>query len=87
MAFLILILCKRLNLTAASHVHVVEPHWNPSVEAQAIARAVRMGQTKNVLVTRYIMRGTVEEVSHNVPSWTLMTVLLTKTEEHCRVTD
>ncbi|EAA28265.2 P-loop containing nucleoside triphosphate hydrolase protein [Neurospora crassa] len=50
-----------LNLTAASHVHVVEPHWNPSVEAQAIARAVRMGQTKNVLVTRYIMKRTVED--------------------------
>ncbi|KAK3947944.1 SNF2 family N-terminal domain-containing protein [Pseudoneurospora amorphoporcata] len=50
-----------LNLTAASHVHVVEPHWNPSVEAQAIARAIRMGQTKNVIVTRYIMKGTVEE--------------------------
>ncbi|KAK1773861.1 SNF2 family N-terminal domain-containing protein [Copromyces sp. CBS 386.78] len=50
-----------LTLTAASHVHIVEPQWNPSVEDQAIGRAHRMGQTKEVVVTRYIMQGTVEQ--------------------------
>ncbi|KHE85606.1 hypothetical protein GE21DRAFT_3720, partial [Neurospora crassa] len=50
-----------LTLTAASHVHIIEPQWNPSVEEQAIGRALRMGQTKEVVVTRYIMKGTVEQ--------------------------
>ncbi|EGO56071.1 hypothetical protein NEUTE1DRAFT_122706 [Neurospora tetrasperma FGSC 2508] len=49
-----------LTLTAASHVHIIEPQWNPSVEEQAIGRARRIGQTKEVVVTRYIMTGTVE---------------------------
>ncbi|RYP40561.1 hypothetical protein DL767_001561 [Monosporascus sp. MG133] len=52
---------KRLNLTAANNVHIVEPQWNPSIEQQAIARAVRMGQTRLVTVFRYMTRGTVEE--------------------------
>ncbi|RYP05096.1 hypothetical protein DL765_009941 [Monosporascus sp. GIB2] len=51
-----------LNLTAANYVHLVEPQWNPSVEEQAIARAVRIGQTRPVTVTRYIVKKTVEEV-------------------------
>jgi hypothetical protein len=46
----------------ATHVHIVEPQWNPSVEEQAIARALRMGQTNSVKVFRYIMKNTVEEV-------------------------
>ncbi|KAK3491228.1 SNF2 family N-terminal domain-containing protein [Neurospora hispaniola] len=50
-----------LTLTAASHVHIIEPQWNPSVEEQAIGRARRMGQTKEVVATRYIMKGTVEQ--------------------------
>ncbi|KAH8592599.1 SNF2 family N-terminal domain-containing protein [Bisporella sp. PMI_857] len=50
-----------LNLTAASYVHLVEPQWNPSVEEQAIARAVRIGQTRPVTVMRYIVKRTVEE--------------------------
>ncbi|RTE70723.1 hypothetical protein BHE90_014873 [Fusarium euwallaceae] len=50
-----------LNLTAANYVHLVEPQWNPSVEEQAIARAVRMGQTRPVTVTKYIVKRTVEE--------------------------
>ncbi|KAL0253342.1 hypothetical protein SLS55_010318 [Diplodia seriata] len=55
-----------LNLTAASRIHIVEPQWNPSVESQAIGRAVRLGQTKNVTVTRYIMKNTVEEYMENI---------------------
>ncbi|KAK4466315.1 SNF2 family N-terminal domain-containing protein [Cladorrhinum samala] len=50
-----------LNLTAANYVHIVEPQWNPSVEEQAIARAVRMGQTRTVTVIRYVVKDSVEE--------------------------
>ncbi|KAF2190710.1 hypothetical protein K469DRAFT_697943 [Zopfia rhizophila CBS 207.26] len=54
-----------LNLTVANYVHLVEPQWNPSVEEQAIARAVRIGQTGPVTVTRYIVKRTVEEVGND----------------------
>ncbi|KAH7032710.1 SNF2 family N-terminal domain-containing protein [Microdochium trichocladiopsis] len=50
-----------LNIMSAQRVFIVESQWNPSVENQAISRAIRIGQTENVLVTRYIMKGTVEE--------------------------
>ncbi|OTB16744.1 hypothetical protein K445DRAFT_317035 [Daldinia sp. EC12] len=50
-----------LNLAVANQVHMVEPQWNPSVEEQAIARALRMGQTKEVTIFRYIMQKTVEQ--------------------------
>ncbi|KAK3300617.1 SNF2 family N-terminal domain-containing protein [Chaetomium fimeti] len=50
-----------LNLTAANYVHIVEPQWNPSVEEQAIARAVRMGQTRTVTIIRYVVKNSVEE--------------------------
>lgn len=52
----------RLNLTFANRVFIVEPQWNPSVENQAIARAIRLGQTRQVRVTRYVVKGTVEQV-------------------------
>lgn len=52
----------RLNLTAASRIFIMEPQWNPSVEKQAIARAIRLRQEEKVQVTRYIIKGTVEEV-------------------------
>lgn len=54
-----------LNLTAANHVYVVEPQWNPSVESQAIGRVSRLGQSKPVSVTRYLVRGTVEVKMHS----------------------
>lgn len=50
-----------LNLTSANRVFIVEPQWNPSVETQAIARALRLGQGKPVLVTRYMINRTVEQ--------------------------
>ncbi|CZS79304.1 unnamed protein product [Fusarium graminearum] len=50
-----------LTLTVATQVHIIEPQWNPSVEEQAIARALRMGQSNIVKVFRYIMKNTVEE--------------------------
>ncbi|HEX8315947.1 MAG TPA: DEAD/DEAH box helicase, partial [Flavisolibacter sp.] len=50
-----------LNLTAASYVYLVDPWWNPAVEAQAIDRAYRIGQHQNVQAIRLICPGTVEE--------------------------
>lgn len=50
-----------LNLTAADHVFLMDPWWNPAVESQAIDRAHRMGQTKVVNAYRFATRGTVEE--------------------------
>jgi SNF2 family DNA or RNA helicase len=50
-----------LNLTAASHVVHFDRWWNPAVESQATDRVFRIGQTKNVLVHKFVCRGTVEE--------------------------
>jgi len=50
-----------LNLTAASHVVHFDRWWNPAVENQATDRAFRIGQAKNVLVHKFVCRGTVEE--------------------------
>ncbi|KAM0457399.1 hypothetical protein ACHAO4_003198 [Trichoderma viride] len=51
-----------LNLTCANRIFIVELQWNPGVESQAIARAIRLGQKCEVKVTRYLVKGTVEEV-------------------------
>jgi superfamily II DNA or RNA helicase len=50
-----------LNLTAASHVIHFDRWWNPAVENQATDRAFRIGQNRNVLVHKFICRGTVED--------------------------
>lgn len=50
-----------LNLTAADYVFILDPWWNPAVETQAIDRAHRVGQTRQVFAYRLICRGTVEE--------------------------
>ena len=50
-----------LTLTAASHVVHFDRWWNPAVENQATDRAFRIGQRKNVLVHKFVCRGTVEE--------------------------
>ena len=50
-----------LNLTAADYVFLLDPWWNPAVEAQAIDRAHRIGQTRQVFAYRLIARDTVEE--------------------------
>lgn len=50
-----------LNLTAATHIHIIEPQWNPTAEEQAIGRAVRLGQENKATVFRYITEGTLEE--------------------------
>jgi superfamily II DNA or RNA helicase len=50
-----------LNLTAADYVFLLDPWWNPAVEAQAIDRTHRIGQAKHVFAYRLIARDTVEE--------------------------
>lgn len=50
-----------LNLTQADACFLLDPWWNPAIEAQAIARAYRIGQTREVNVSRLIARDTVEE--------------------------
>jgi len=50
-----------LNLTAANHVIHFDRWWNPAVENQATDRAFRIGQNKNVLVQKFVCKGTVEE--------------------------
>ncbi|MBX7219207.1 MAG: DEAD/DEAH box helicase [Blastocatellia bacterium] len=50
-----------LNLTAAEYVFLLDPWWNPAVEAQAIDRTHRIGQTEHVFAYRLITRDTVEE--------------------------
>jgi non-specific serine/threonine protein kinase len=50
-----------LNLTAASHVVHFDRWWNPAVENQATDRAYRIGQKRNVLVHKFVCRGTIEE--------------------------
>ena len=50
-----------LNLTAADHVFLMDPWWNPAVEEQAADRAHRIGQEKPVNVFRIVSENTVEE--------------------------
>ena len=50
-----------LNLTAASHVIHFDRWWNPAIENQATDRAFRIGQKRNVLVHKFVCRGTIEE--------------------------
>ena len=50
-----------LNLTAADHVFLLDPWWNPAVEEQAADRAHRIGQTRPVFVYRLVSSDTVEE--------------------------
>ena len=50
-----------LNLITANHVFLVDPWWNPAVENQATDRAYRIGQTKRVIVHKFITSGSIEE--------------------------
>ncbi|KAF2807331.1 uncharacterized protein BDZ99DRAFT_447702 [Mytilinidion resinicola] len=50
-----------LNLAIASRVYLLEPQWNPHIESQAIGRVLRLGQTAQVVIIRYIMANTIEE--------------------------
>jgi len=57
----------RLNLTAATRIHVLEPQWNPALEEQAIGRAIRIGQHHRTTVIRYIVLNSIEEVGLSAP--------------------
>jgi SNF2 family DNA or RNA helicase len=46
----------------ASHVYLLEPQWNPSIEMQAIGRVARLGQKHPVRVVRYVVTDSIEEV-------------------------
>ncbi|KAF5979480.1 helicase-like transcription factor [Fusarium coicis] len=50
-----------IDLTSANHVHLLEPHWNPMAEEQAIARVHRIGQQRQVTATKYITADSIEE--------------------------
>ena len=50
-----------MNLTEADYVFILDPWWNPAVEAQAVDRAHRIGQKKKVFTYKFITRNTVEE--------------------------
>uniref|UniRef100_A0A8B9JYV9 Helicase-like transcription factor n=1 Tax=Astyanax mexicanus TaxID=7994 RepID=A0A8B9JYV9_ASTMX len=50
-----------LNLTGASRVFLMEPAWNPAVEEQCIDRCHRLGQTRDVVVTKFVVKDSVEE--------------------------
>ncbi|CAL6027340.1 DNA_repair and recombination protein Rhp26p [Hexamita inflata] len=50
-----------LNLTAANHVFLIQPHWNPAVDEQAVERSFRIGQRRRVLIFKVICGGTIEE--------------------------
>lgn len=50
-----------LNLTAARYVYLLEPYWNPAVEQQAVDRIHRIGQCREVMTVRYLVRNSVEE--------------------------
>ncbi|QNE41364.1 ATP-dependent helicase [Hymenobacter sp. NBH84] len=50
-----------LNLTAADYVFILDPWWNPAVEAQAVDRAHRIGQERTVFTYKFITKNTVEE--------------------------
>ena len=50
-----------LNLTAADYVFILDPWWNPAIEAQAVDRAHRIGQDRTVFTYKFITKNSVEE--------------------------
>ncbi len=58
---------------------MVEPQWNPAVEEQAIARALRMGQTRPVTVVRYMVKNSIEEVSEAQASFKVVSYVRDRT--------
>lgn len=62
-----------VDLTSGTSVHLVEPHWNPMVEAQAVDRVHRIGQYRNVTITRYIVKDSIEKVRYLCSVYTAST--------------
>ena len=54
----------KLNLTAANHVFLTEPQWNPMIEDQALDGVYRIGQKKEITTTLYVVDNTLEESIH-----------------------
>jgi len=50
-----------LNLQVANHIYIMDPWWNPASELQAIQRAHRIGQTRDVKALRFVIKDTIEE--------------------------
>ncbi|XP_016127281.1 helicase-like transcription factor isoform X2 [Sinocyclocheilus grahami] len=50
-----------INLTAASHVFMMDPAWNPAAEDQCVDRCHRLGQSRDVVITKFIVKDSVEE--------------------------
>jgi SNF2 family DNA or RNA helicase len=64
--------CEGLNLQENySEIYFVSPHWNPAIEEQAIARCHRIGQTKEVTVTRFEMNNFVKDEGQEVETRTV----------------
>ncbi len=77
-----------LTLTAASHVIHFDRWWNPAVENQATDRAYRIGQKKNVLVHKFVTRGTIEEkVDHLIQSKNALSTELLKGTNETNLTE
>ena len=55
-----------LDLTAASKAYLLEPQWNPMMEEQALCRIHRIGQKKDVVTIRYIIKDSWEEVCSSI---------------------
>ena len=60
-----------LSITSASYVLIIDPWWNPFVEQQAIDRTHRIGQTKNVVVYKFITKDSIEEKMMNLQKYKL----------------
>ena len=69
---------SRLNVTAATHVHPIEPHWNPMVEAQAAARVDRLDQENDIVILRYIVEESIEKVRFLVISFAVVRLTLSE---------
>lgn len=76
-----------LNLVTANHVFIMEPWWNPAFEHQAIDRVYRIGQDKDVTVTRFVCVNTVEERIKNIQEekMELAKNMLTQSVEQTRI--
>ncbi|MBQ0061234.1 MAG: hypothetical protein KBT15_05620 [Bacteroidales bacterium] len=77
-----------LNLTAANHVILLDPWWNPAIEQQAVDRAYRIGQHRDVTIHHLISCNTIEEkiVRLQQTKNDMATALLTGQELGCNVT-
>ena len=76
----------RVDLAAANYVHLVEPHWNPMLEEQALDRVHRIGQTRDVMTIRYIVNDSIETVRPFFPELLdFNSTCLAVSEAHARV--